>query len=78
MFPRTIESRLVEALDESPAVVLLGPRQAGKTTLALEVGHARRSLYLDLEAPSDRTNSAPLRFRTLPRRRSARGKPVCR
>jgi len=55
MFPRTIESRLVEALDESPAVALLGPRQAGKTTLALEVGHARRSLYLDLEAPSDRT-----------------------
>ncbi len=54
MKKRFIESRLLEELDESPAVALLGPRQVGKTTLALEVGRHRPSLYLDLESPSDR------------------------
>lgn len=49
-----MEPRLLVELDSSPAVALLGPRQAGKTTLALEVGQRRPSLYLDLEAPSDR------------------------
>ncbi len=39
---------------ESPAVALLGPRQVGKTTLALEVAQARPSVYLDLESESDR------------------------
>ena len=33
--------------------MLLGPRQVGKTTLALEVGADLASVYLDLEAPSD-------------------------
>jgi predicted AAA+ superfamily ATPase len=40
-------------LDESPAVALLGPRQVGKTTLALQVAESRRSIYLDLESPAD-------------------------
>lgn len=34
-------------------VGLLGPRQVGKTTLALAVGENRPSIYLDLESPSD-------------------------
>jgi predicted AAA+ superfamily ATPase len=42
------------ALAESPAVALLGPRQAGKTTLALEIAKARPSVYLDLESDADR------------------------
>ena len=54
MLQRAIEPRLLEELDESPAVALLGPRQAGKTTLALHVGASRPSVYLDLESPSDR------------------------
>jgi predicted AAA+ superfamily ATPase len=54
MWKRAVEARLVRELMESPAVALLGPRQAGKTTLALEVGRTRPSLYLDLESPSDR------------------------
>ncbi|MBM4362146.1 MAG: ATP-binding protein [Deltaproteobacteria bacterium] len=54
MFRRAIEPHLLAALAETPAVVLLGPRQVGKTTLALEVGERRRSTYLDLESPSDR------------------------
>ncbi len=45
---------LTHLLDRSPAVALIGPRQVGKTTLALEVGARRPSLYLDLESPSDR------------------------
>jgi predicted AAA+ superfamily ATPase len=54
MFGRAIAGRLLEELDGSPAVALLGPRQAGKTTLALQVGQSRPSLYLDLESTSDR------------------------
>jgi len=39
-----------------PGVVLLGPRQVGKTTLARQIASARkgRALYLDLERPVDR------------------------
>lgn len=54
MLKRAIEPRLREELDAAPAVALLGPRQSGKTTLALEVARSRHSLYLDLESPADR------------------------
>jgi len=53
MNPRSAESRLTQLLAEFPAVVLLGPRQAGKTTLALAEAERRgNALYLDLELPS--------------------------
>lgn len=53
MFPRLVRSRLAALLVEFPAVVLLGPRQAGKTTLALaEAEQHGDALYLDLELPS--------------------------
>jgi len=54
MIRRHIQQKLIEALDNAPAVALLGPRQAGKTTLALAIGETRGSLYLDLETASDR------------------------
>lgn len=54
MIERHLKPRLLEAIDSAPAVALLGPRQVGKTTLALEIGETRPSLYLDLESPSDR------------------------
>ncbi|MBI2372521.1 MAG: ATP-binding protein [Deltaproteobacteria bacterium] len=54
MIPRRLLSALTSALAEAPAVALLGPRQAGKTTLALEVARTRRSIYLDLESEADR------------------------
>ena len=34
LHPRFIESRLAEALEDSPVVLIQGPRQCGKTTLA--------------------------------------------
>jgi uncharacterized protein len=35
-------------------VALIGPRQVGKTTLALAIAEPVPSLYLDLESPEDR------------------------
>ena len=54
MIQRHLRARLVEALESTPAVALLGPRQVGKTTLAHEIGDRRASIYLDLESSSDR------------------------
>lgn len=45
---------VTEALEEVPAVALLGPRQVGKTTLAFELAKTRPSIYLDLESSADR------------------------
>ncbi|WP_287962969.1 AAA family ATPase, partial [Alcanivorax sp.] len=53
-----MKAGIVSRLDESPAVVLLGPRQVGKTTLAMEVARERDALYLDLESESDRARLA--------------------
>ena len=49
---------LEQRLSEVPAVALLGPRQAGKTTLALAIGEKRDALYLDLESEQDRAKLA--------------------
>ncbi|MGQ0511485.1 MAG: ATP-binding protein [Betaproteobacteria bacterium] len=54
MIPRRLLPTLTTALAETPAVALLGPRQAGKTTLALEVAKGRPAIYLDLESETDR------------------------
>ncbi|SDD57187.1 hypothetical protein SAMN04488104_103825 [Algoriphagus faecimaris] len=56
MIRRTLENKLIQSLKSIPVVVILGPRQVGKTTLALEF--ARPLLekpvhYLDLELDSD-------------------------
>jgi len=58
MLPRRLRPALAAALAESPAVALLGPRQVGKTTLALEVAKSRPSIYLDLESEADRAKLA--------------------
>jgi predicted AAA+ superfamily ATPase len=54
MYPRKTNQIVLSALDEQAAVVLLGPRQVGKTTLALEIADSRPSVYLDLERDADR------------------------
>src|SRR5690606_714477 len=56
MISRSLEPSLIRALEKVPVVALLGPRQAGKTTLALEItrqGIGKKSSYLDLELDSD-------------------------
>lgn len=58
MIRRRRLANLGTALSEAPAVALLGPRQAGKTTLALDVARTRPSLYLDLESEGDRAKLA--------------------
>jgi predicted AAA+ superfamily ATPase len=55
---RALTTSLLRALDETPAVCLLGPRQVGKTTLALAVKRTRPVLYLDLESEQDRAKLA--------------------
>lgn len=54
MIGRRLASSVAESLDQFPAVVLLGPRQVGKTTLARSIADARGARYLDLERPRDR------------------------
>jgi predicted AAA+ superfamily ATPase len=58
MFKRHLQSILTEDLAHAPAVALLGPRQAGKTTLALQVAQGRPHVYLDLESERDRAKLA--------------------
>lgn len=53
MIRRRIQDELNFLLDKNPAVVLTGPRQVGKTTLALEIGSSRNAIYIDLERPQD-------------------------
>jgi len=63
MLARRLSARLNHLLRHSPAVVLLGPRQAGKTTLALQIAETRPSVYLDLEDETDRLKlSDPVRY----------------
>lgn len=54
MIERRISTKLIELIDSSPAVGLIGPRQVGKTTLALAIAEQRPSIYLDLESDADR------------------------
>lgn len=54
MYTRWLRRHLIEELSHEPAVALLGPRQVGKTTLALDVARDRPHVYLDLESERDR------------------------
>lgn len=53
MIRRRIEHVLSEAIRRSPTVALLGPRQVGKTTIALDIAENTPSVYLDLESRLD-------------------------
>jgi predicted AAA+ superfamily ATPase len=58
MIERALKSAVAGMLRRHAAVGLLGPRQAGKTTLALEIAASRSVVYLDLESESDRAKLA--------------------
>ena len=50
---RLCERRLMQMLDLSPAVLLVGPRQIGKSFLARKVAAGCPSVFYDLEDPDD-------------------------
>ena len=53
MIERARKAEVDRLLDGNPAVVLVGPRQVGKTTLAHRIADERGAVYLDLERPRD-------------------------
>ncbi len=48
-YPRHIRPRLVEALADSPVVLIHGPRQCGKTTLARRIGDEQGFAYFTFD-----------------------------
>ena len=62
MIPRRTFANIDTALDRQAAVALIGPRQAGKTTLALAVAERADALYLDLESAADRAKLGDARL----------------
>jgi predicted AAA+ superfamily ATPase len=72
MLQRRLTPYVLRALERFPVVALLGPRQVGKTTLALSLSGARAGgqKYLDLERDSDRSKLADAE-RYLERQRGA-------
>ena len=54
MMDRRLFEKVNQRLELMPAVAILGPHQAGKTTLAMQIADKQPSLYLDLQLESDR------------------------
>ncbi len=54
MITRNHLNRIEHALNNQAGVVLLGPRQVGKTTLAQDIAETRDAVYLDMERLADR------------------------
>jgi predicted AAA+ superfamily ATPase len=52
---RFAQTDLLELLDQFPAVAIVGPRQVGKTTMALQLARVlgKEVVYVDLENPRD-------------------------
>jgi len=48
-FPRFVAPRLRESLADTPVVLIHGPRQSGKTTLARSVGEPRGCRYYSFD-----------------------------
>lgn len=51
IYPRFAKERLLEALNDAPLVLLHGPRQCGKTTLAQDVGIKAGYTYFSFDEP---------------------------
>ncbi len=58
MIERRALPEVKELLEHMPAVALIGPRQTGKTTMAVTIAKERPSVYLDLESAEDRARLA--------------------
>ena len=55
LYPRGAATRLIESLTDTPVVLVHGPRQCGKTTLARVVGEPRGYAYLNFDDDVTRT-----------------------
>lgn len=64
LFTRHIKPRLDAAMDDTPVVVIVGPRQSGKSTLAALVARERgaRQVTLDDAGPRAAANADPTGF----------------
>ena len=49
LYPRRIEPRIAEAMQDTPVVLLAGPRQAGKTTLVKQIAQQQQLRYLTMD-----------------------------
>ncbi len=62
LYPRFVETSLEDAISDTPVVLIHGPRQCGKTTLARTFGEARGYTYFsfddDVVATAARTDPA--------------------
>jgi hypothetical protein len=63
MYQRFVERRAKEALSDTPVVLIVGPRRAGKTTLVRKMGETGRT-YITLDDPTtlDAARSDPVSF----------------
>ncbi|CAH1664366.1 ATP-binding protein [Chelatococcus sp. HY11] len=63
MFERIVKRRAEEALADTPVVLIVGPRRAGKTTLVREMGDANRTyITLDDQTALEAAQSDPVGF----------------
>lgn len=63
MFGRFVERRAEEALSDTPVVLIVGPRRAGKTTLVRKTGEAGRTyITLDDQTVLEAAQSDPAGF----------------
>jgi predicted AAA+ superfamily ATPase len=63
MYNRFIEQRAEEALLDTPVVLIVGPRRAGKTTLVKKMGNVGRTyVTLDDQTALDAARSDPIGF----------------
>jgi predicted AAA+ superfamily ATPase len=63
MFGRFVERRADEALSDTPVVLIIGPRRAGKTTLVKKMGTSERAyITLDDQTVLEAARNDPVGF----------------
>lgn len=64
MYPRLVKSRIEETLEDTRVVLLVGPRQSGKTTLAEEIARKSDMAFMSLDDPNqfEAATSDPVGF----------------
>src|SRR5680860_347118 len=58
LFTRHAKANVDAALDDTPVVAIVGPRQAGKSTLATLVAEERGARYITLDDEAQRSAAA--------------------